>query len=205
MIEKLKPSPHFDEVTVGQELHNNKGTVSFSLLYPPSSKEHSVGMHERNGRNLYLDIDAARRDKAAELLEIDKAYEEEIILQSSEGYRVGVRIVNKDASNGTIGVMTSWSTDAEWVNSRGIVESLALTYPDMRIIYIETPGMGGSENLSEDRFKEMKKKENKGSYKPMAEQIAPALDEAGIHFDYFWGVSEGARIVTSLASELATV
>ena len=196
---KEKFTPHFDESTIGQKMTNIEGVTSFSLLNPPSTEEHSIGMESRTGRTSYIDIEKIRQENAAELERISLEYSQKVIIKTPDGLKVGIREINNSATGGTIGIMTSWSTDANWINERGIAEALALTFPGMKVMFIETPGMGDSDRLSEEKRIELLKT---GSFKPMGEQIAAALIMSNRKIDLLVGISEGGRGAISLASEI---
>lgn len=191
-----EPSPYFDEVTISEEMYSSNGKRSFSLWLTPQTVPSALLSEQRTGRGSYLPIDQLRSPESNDVQRINKEYEEEVVI--GEAKKVGLRVVNRDATGGTIGFMAPWSTSAETENVRGVVEALALLYPDQKIVLIETPGMGASESLTKDDEKELKD----GSFAPMADQIAATLKEAGYQFNVLFGVSEGARVVTSLSSLL---
>jgi pimeloyl-ACP methyl ester carboxylesterase len=163
-------------------------------------------MHERinSGRNVTLasivDIDFIRATEKDTLERISEEYSERHVFKGDEGLKVGSRIVNTQATEGAIGLMTSWSTDADWVNTKGIVESLALTFPDQKIVFIETPGMGDSDKLTNERRASIT---GTGSFASMADQIFPAINSGGIVLHIIVGVSEGDRIAIALAEKIA--
>lgn len=202
-----KINPHFDEVTVDQTWVSSDGESTLSLWLPPSTSEHyaaHIAAPEGSAdpvRTQYVDIDAIRNEHPEDIARIAYEYEKRWIAESdtNKGTKVELRIVNKGAEGGTIGVMTSWSTDAEWENEKGIVEALALQYPDKQVAFIVTPGMGESTKLTNERRKQMVES---GSFEPMAEQMADAIKTTGLTFDSLIGISEGGRIAISLADKV---
>jgi pimeloyl-ACP methyl ester carboxylesterase len=198
-VEPNQASPHADEFTINQHLVNNRGESNFSLWLPPTNEEHVEGMHARTGRVYGIDIVKTREAQASQRDKIKLEYETPFYATAPTGEKVGLRIVNREAAEATIGVMTPWSTDAEWENVRGYIEELAIEFPNAKIIYIETPGMGGSDSLTNQRMSEMTKT---GSFSPIGEQVGSALKAEGIEFDVVVGMSEGARGAISLGEKM---
>jgi pimeloyl-ACP methyl ester carboxylesterase len=200
-------NPHFDEVTADQTWISASGELSLSLRLVPSTPEHyakHIAAPEGSiepVRSQYVDINEIRAEHGEDIARLSHEYEKRWIAKSEKepGIQVELRIVNKGAEAGTIGVMTSWSTDAQWANEQAIVEALALQYPEHEIVFIVTPGMGESTKLTKERRKEMVES---GSFEPMAEQMAGAIETTGLTFDVFLGISEGGRMAISLAEKL---
>ncbi len=207
MSKTEKINPHFDEVTTNQIWVSSNGELPLSLWLVPSTPEHHAkhiaapkGSDEAV-RTHYVDIDAVRDARSEDITRISHEYEKHWIAKSDKepGLQVELRVVNKGADAGTIGVMTSWLTDAEWANEQAIVEALALEYPEHEIVFIVTPGMGESTKLTKERRKGMVES---GSFEPMAEQIAGAIETTGLEFSAFLGISEGGRMAISLAEKI---
>lgn len=206
-MNKSEIQPKFHEVATDQEWFSADGVASLSLLLPPSTPEHFAAQiaapedSDEPHRTQYLDINTMRESHSEDIERIFAEYKIRRIAKAETGELLELRIVNEAAETGTIGVMTSWSTDAEWVNTQGIVEALANTYPDNKIVFIATPGMGKSTNVPKSGLRKMIKS---GSFEVMAKQMADALANTDITFDTLVGVSEGGRTAISLAAELGT-
>lgn len=193
-------TPHFDAATEGQSYIGPDGQkVEMSLWLTPQTAESAEDSKERTGRKSYLPIDQIRQERAEDISRIDQEYAQEQVVESEDGLKLGLRVVNQNGSEGTIGIMSAWSTDAKWENVRGQVEALALMHPGVKIVFIETPGMGASDRLTKERIDQLSET---GSYMPLAEQISSCLKQTDLQFDSLVGTSEGARTVIALSAEL---
>lgn len=198
-MQNNETTPHFDEATEGQKVVRYDGEYSMSLWLTPQTAASAQDSKERTGRYSYLPIDQLRELNSEVRERISTEYSQIKTLESEEGKKLGIRVVNAEAAEGTIGVMSAWSTDAEWENIRGQIEALALRHPGAKIVFIETPGMGFSDGLDEKKKARMSKS---GSYLPMAEQISECLELSDFSFDVLVGTSEGARAVIALSALL---
>lgn len=204
-MKKHEINPHFHEVATSQTWVSSEGTASLSLRQTPTTQEHFNAEMQGSGRPLSstYDIDVLRAQQPEEVARIREEYAIEHLLQQKVGDKVArqleVRIVNNDAEGAAIGVMTSWSTDAEWENEKAIVEALALTYPNQKIVFIVTPGMGQSFKVSGFNRHQMIES---GSFSLMAGEMAVCLQQSDLTFDTLVGVSEGGRVAISLGEQL---
>ncbi len=193
-------NPNFDQQTLDQRHVSSDGEARFSLWLPPSTEEHFAEHVARTARENYFNIDDFRDEQAENLERIDREYAEPKVLENPDGTKLEIRLVNRDAEKGIIAFLSSWSVDSDWDNSRGVIEAIALKFPDHGVAFINTPGMSQSSKVTKERERSMMKT---GSYYPMADQIAGALKtDPNLKFDILFGYSEGGRISVPLSDEL---
>jgi pimeloyl-ACP methyl ester carboxylesterase len=195
----LNVDPDFHSITTGQKLFSTEGESEFSMMHTPSTPEHFDQFVRESGRKHFVDIYKERELNASDIARMRIEYDTPHILESGDGSKVEIRRVNEAAEGPGIAFMTPWSTDANWENSRGVVEALALTYPDIPVMYINVPGMGESSGISKGAKRMMVET---GSYRPMAEQVARVLKENDVQLGLVVGASEGGRLAIPLAELL---
>lgn len=193
--ELQKYTTKFPEAVSG--ILDNDDNPEFSILMVPASRD-----GDNTGRVHYLDIDLHRLENQKEIDRIRSEYSNSIVVESNEGKKLGMRIVNASDEKPSIVVFSSWSTDSKWKNTEGIVEAIALQNPDYQIVYIDTPGMTNSSRVDRRVMNDMQRT---GSYIPMAEQIKSCLDKTDIKVSKIFGISEGAREAIALGSKIGNV
>jgi pimeloyl-ACP methyl ester carboxylesterase len=201
---KEKFSPHGALVREGLTLYQNGKTIEFSILPIPSGEGVSEEVIQEHCMVPNFEVAQYRADHKEEIEKIHEEIKEPIVLKDETGeISLSIKLANQNEESElqkpTMCLFTPWSTHGKMDNIQLDIEALALQFRDYQIMFIDTPGMGESSDVSDKAILDM---QQTGSYITMAEQIAEVLKnnpEYSSNIEMTIGLSEGGDIAVALA------